>query len=57
MPGDVVCILHGGRVTCILRKEQDHHILVGCAYVHGVMRGEISHELSDAMRVEIFDIH
>jgi hypothetical protein len=57
MPGGVVCILHGGRVTCILRKEQDHHILVGCAYVHGVMCGEISHELSDAMRVEIFDIH
>jgi hypothetical protein len=55
--GDLVCILHGGRVACILRKEQDHHILVGCAYVHGVMYGEISHELSDATRVQIFDIH
>jgi hypothetical protein len=56
-PGDLVCIFHGGRVTCILRKEQDHHILVGCAYVHGIMDGEISHELNDTTRVQIFDIH
>jgi hypothetical protein len=57
MPGDLVCILHGGRVTYILRKEQDHYILVGCAYVHGIMYGETSHDLSDTTRVQIFDIH
>ena len=38
--GDLVCILHGGRVPFILRKEGSHYRLVGESYVHGIMEGE-----------------
>ena len=38
--GDLVCILYGGRVPFILRKEGNHYRLVGESYVHGIMEGE-----------------
>jgi hypothetical protein len=57
VPGDLICILHGGRVTYTLRKVLDHYIFVGCAYVHGIMDGEIADDLSDAECVQEFEIH
>lgn len=39
-PGDVVCILSGGRVPFILRAEESEFRLVGEAYVHGLMEGQ-----------------
>ena len=42
--GDVVCILYGCSVPCILRKineeTDEHYILVGEAYIYGKMDGE-----------------
>jgi Heterokaryon incompatibility protein (HET) len=42
--GDQVCILFGGNVPYILRPENDHYLLIGEAYVHGVMDGEVIQE-------------
>jgi hypothetical protein len=57
MVGDLICILCGGHVAYILRKEQDHYVSVGCAYVHGIMDDEIAAELSDTERLQDFEIH
>ena len=39
--GDLVCVLFGGHVLYVLRKEQsDHYKFVGECYVHGMMDGE-----------------
>ena len=46
-PGDLLCILFGGRVPFVLRpsRPDDHSCrefrIVGEAYVHGVMHGEV----------------
>ena len=44
-PGDRVCVLLGGHVPFVLRRcegsEEDQHVLVGEAYVHGCMHGEV----------------
>ena len=39
-PGDKICILGGGSVPFVLRKEQGHWISVGECYIHGIMDGE-----------------
>jgi hypothetical protein len=39
--GDVVCVLLGGSVPYILRPVDDYYILIGEAYVHGIMDGEV----------------
>lgn len=57
MKGDLICLFCGGHVAYILRREQEHHILVGCAYVHGIMDGEIAAELNDTERLQDFEIH
>lgn len=46
-PGDLVCILFGGRVPYLLRKRAnaEGYILVGTVYVHGIMDGEVLDEL------------
>ncbi|KAK4541394.1 hypothetical protein LTR36_007995 [Oleoguttula mirabilis] len=40
--GDVVCVLYRGNVPFILREtgSRGHYILIGEAYVHGIMQGE-----------------
>ncbi|KAH8594437.1 heterokaryon incompatibility protein-domain-containing protein [Bisporella sp. PMI_857] len=46
--GDQVCVLFGGRVPFILRKDKEveEFQLVGEAYVHGIMKGEAMQDLS-----------
>ena len=38
--GDLVCILSGGAVPFILRKDEEYYTLIGESYVHGIMQGE-----------------
>ncbi|KAK5684751.1 hypothetical protein LTS10_002825 [Elasticomyces elasticus] len=38
--GDVVTILMGAQLPIILRRVDSHYILIGEAYVHGIMDGE-----------------
>ncbi|KAH6662018.1 hypothetical protein B0J14DRAFT_496506 [Halenospora varia] len=38
--GDLICILFGCSVPVIIRKVKNHHILIGEAYVRGIMDGE-----------------
>lgn len=41
-PGDVCCLIPGSRVPFVLRQDGDARFgLVGEAYLHGLMRGEI----------------
>jgi hypothetical protein len=46
MPGDLVCILYGGKAPFVLRKCQNHvwdddnYFLIGDCYVDGIMNGE-----------------
>jgi len=55
--GDVVCVLLGGRVPYILRPQDKHYRLVGAAYVHGVMDGEVIEELRQGnMKEQVFEI-
>jgi len=38
--GDIIAILMGGQLPLVLRKVHNHYILIGEAYVHGIMDGE-----------------
>ncbi|KAL3420136.1 hypothetical protein PVAG01_08635 [Phlyctema vagabunda] len=38
--GDIICVLHGCRFPVVLRKEADHFILIGEAYIDGFIDGE-----------------
>ena len=50
-PGDKLCILTGAEVPFILRNHRDHYLLVGEAYVDGVMDGEV---LTQGLNSEVF---
>ena len=39
--GDVVAILFGHDVPCVLRPHGDRYQFVGDCYVRGIMRGEM----------------
>lgn len=41
--GDLICVLHGCHAPVILRAAENsvHHTLIGDAYVHGLMDGEV----------------
>lgn len=54
-PGDAVCIFLGGQTTFILRAVNDHWILVGEAYIHGLMDGEALE--SGDLSLQTFYIH
>jgi hypothetical protein len=41
MVEDCVCVLYGCSMPVILRRQGDHYIFVGVAYVHGLMDGEV----------------
>jgi hypothetical protein len=38
--GDDICILQGGRLPFVLRREGDYQELIGPTYTHGIMFGE-----------------
>ncbi|RSL58747.1 hypothetical protein CEP54_007648 [Fusarium duplospermum] len=48
-PGDIVAVLFGADIPYILRPVEDHYILVGECYVHGIMDGELMDELPDTL--------
>jgi hypothetical protein len=39
--GDIICILVGCALPLVLRKVEDHFIVIGESYIHGFMCGEI----------------
>lgn len=55
-PGDIVAVLYGGDIPYVLRPVDDkHYQLLGPAYVHGIMYGELVHRHQDKGGVdEIF---
>ncbi len=56
--GDVVCLLRGGDVPFVLRRLSSGngcYQLIGEAYVHGIMQGEISAMLRGE-RLQDFEI-
>ena len=38
--GDKICILLGGQVPYVLREQDEHYVLIGECYFHGIMKGE-----------------
>ncbi|KAF4465970.1 heterokaryon incompatibility [Fusarium albosuccineum] len=40
-PGDVLVVFQGGKLPFVLRARGSHWVIVGDAYVHGVMNGEL----------------
>ena len=56
-PGDVVCVLFGGKLPFCLRPLGDRYLLVGECYVHGLMNGEAM-EMMDRQELaeEVFEI-
>jgi hypothetical protein len=39
-PGDLICVMFGGRFPLVLRPVNGGYHLIGDAYVHGIMNGE-----------------
>lgn len=52
--GDMVCVLLGGNVPFLLRRNERHYLLVGESYVHGFMEGKAMNELDEG-RLELRD--
>jgi len=53
--GDMICVLMGGEVTFILRKNGDSHChLIGECYVHGIMDGKAMDAVEDG-RISLQD--
>jgi hypothetical protein len=40
MEGDLICILHGGQVPFIVRRDRECYVFKGECYIHGLMDGE-----------------
>jgi hypothetical protein len=54
LPGDKVVVLFGAELPFILRQDKDgHYQVIGEAYVHGVMDGEV---MATGLRPRSFDI-
>lgn len=43
--GDIVTILYGGDLYFVLRPKGDLYELIGDAYVHGVIKGELFEDI------------
>jgi hypothetical protein len=55
--GDKICVLLGCRFPVVLRREGDQYVLIGEAYVEGMMDGQAMHSLKDGLFVlEDFEI-
>jgi hypothetical protein len=56
--GDLVCVLLGCRFPVVLRREEDHYVLVGEAFIDGFMDGEAIVGLrEEEFGLESFEIH
>lgn len=52
-PSDLICILFGAEVLFVLCKRSSHSILIGEAYVHGAMNGEL---MEKGLPIQTFDL-
>ncbi|KAI1370372.1 heterokaryon incompatibility protein-domain-containing protein [Hypoxylon crocopeplum] len=53
-PGDIVCIFLGGKIPYVIRRVEDDpeiYVLVGEAYVHGIMKGEFVRSDSEIVHI------
>ncbi|XXH05736.1 hypothetical protein Hte_012172 [Hypoxylon texense] len=56
--GDLVVVLLGNVLPLVLRKEDDHHLVVGETYTHGIMNGEIALDLNKgSLCIDDFEIY
>jgi hypothetical protein len=56
--GDVCCVLLGSRVPIVLRNVNTHYVLVGEAYLHGFMDGEVFEMEGDGrLMLQSFEQH
>lgn len=56
-PGDLICVLYGGKVPFVLRKVGEEHRLLGPAYVEGIMEGEaVESGKAEMLREQTFSI-
>ncbi|KAK5732197.1 hypothetical protein LTR17_010774 [Elasticomyces elasticus] len=57
--GDLVCVLVGCPNTLVLRKVEDHYIIVEPCFVHGLMYGEVVQLIKDGAcgPQQTFEIH
>ncbi|KAK4890639.1 hypothetical protein LTR27_010678 [Elasticomyces elasticus] len=57
--GDLVCVLVGCTNTLVLRKVEDHYIIIEPCFVHGLMYGEVVQLIKDGARgpQQTFEIH
>ena len=53
-PGDFVSVLGGLQVPLILRRVQQHFIIIGKCYVHGIMDGEMPWKKKDICDIDIW---
>ncbi len=55
---DHICVLLGANIPLMLRQVDDHFVLVGQAYVKGLMYGEAIEMMKrDELEVETIDIY
>ena len=56
--GDLLCVISGVKVPLVLRKIDNHYIIIGDCYVDGIMDGEIIPEIqAGKYQMETLNIH
>ena len=53
---DLICVLSGCAMPMVLRKYQEHYIVVGACYADGIMHGEAMREHLTHSSLEEFDL-
>jgi hypothetical protein len=43
--GDSICVLLGCNKPLIIRREDDHYLLLGDSYIYGIMNREVIREV------------
>lgn len=56
LPGDQICILFGADVPFIIRPLGNEYLLIGEAYVHGLMHGELFQKTQAISEAEMIQI-